>query len=40
MLNVEDLPHLALASKNVLMMAITENGLKNGCFLWILHTEQ
>lgn len=40
MLNEENLPHLAPGSKNILMMAITEDGLKNYCFLWILHTEQ
>jgi len=38
--NVENLHHLALASKNVSVMATMENGLKNGCFLWTLCTEQ
>lgn len=32
MLNVENLPHLTLAGKTILMMAITENGQKDGCF--------
>lgn len=40
MLNVENLPHLALAGENILIMAIMANGLKNDCFLWILHVEQ
>lgn len=40
MLNVKNLPHLALAGKTILMMAVTENCQEDGCFLRVLRTEQ